>query len=211
MPTPAEQLATWADKLRDMAAAGLNYAPTIYDRERYEVIQHMAAEMAAFATGEPQEAFDPLQAPAMAHFTPFSVGDGAVIDDEGRVLLIRRSDNQQWALPGGAMEAGEAAARGVAREILEESGVFAEPVALVGLFDVPPRDGVTRHHLYSALFLCRPIADKPPETPSHAHESIGQGWFHPEALPEPMSDRQRQRIAEAFRVWGGDMRAYFDL
>ena len=210
MPTPAEQLALWADKLRDMAATGLRYAPTIYDSERYEALQHMAAELAAFTTGELPEAFEPLHAPAMAHITPFSVGDGAVIDDEGRVLLIRRSDNHQWALPGGAMEVGETAAHGVLREILEESGVYAEPVALIGLFDVPPREGVTRHHLYSALFLCRPVADKPPEAPSHAHESIDQGWFHPHSLPEPMSDRQRQRITEAFRVHGGDARAYFD-
>lgn len=211
MPTPAEQLALWADKIRDMAATGLAFAPTIYDRERYETLQHMAAEMVAYATGEAPEQFDPLRAPALARFTPFSVGDGAVIDEAGRVLLIRRSDNHQWALPGGAMEVGETAAHGVIREILEESGVYAEPVALVGLFDVPPREGVTRNHLYSALFLCRPAAGRPPEPPSHAHESIDQGWFSPEALPEPMSERQHRRIAEAFRVWRGDPRAYFDL
>jgi ADP-ribose pyrophosphatase YjhB (NUDIX family) len=210
MTTPAEQLALWADMLRDMASTGLTFAPTIYDTERYEAIRHMAAEMAAFATGEPIEQFDPLRAPALTRFTPFSVGDGAVIDDAGRVLLIRRSDNRHWALPGGAMEVGETAAHGVAREILEESGVYAEPVALVGLFDVPPREGVTRHHLYSALFLCRLVAEKPPEAPSHAHESVDQGWFSPDELPEPISERQQHRIAEAFRVWRGDPRAYFD-
>jgi ADP-ribose pyrophosphatase YjhB (NUDIX family) len=210
MPTPAERLALWADVLRDMAATGLHYAPTIYDSERYEAIRYLAAEMAAFATRSLPEEFDPLRAPAMGHHTPFSVGDGAVIDDAGRVLLIRRSDNQQWALPGGAMEVGESSAHGVAREILEESGVHAEPIALVGLFDVPPRDGVSRHHLYSALFLCRPLADRPAEAPSHAHESIDQGWFSPDELPEPISERQRHRVAEAFRVWRGDPRAYFD-
>ena len=42
--TPAEQLAFWADRLRDMAATGLKYSQNIYDHERYAAIQQIAIE-----------------------------------------------------------------------------------------------------------------------------------------------------------------------
>lgn len=59
-------------------------------------------------------------------------------DQEGRVLLLRRSDGDNlWGFPGGAMEPGEHAAAAVVREVREEIGLAVEPVALIGVYTDP--------------------------------------------------------------------------
>jgi len=56
--------------------------------------------------------------------------NGIVLDERGRVLLIRRDDILTWALPGGASEPGELPPDGVAREVEEETGVKVIPERL---------------------------------------------------------------------------------
>ena len=46
-----------------------------------------------------------------------------VVNDAGEILLIRRTDNGNWALPGGAIDLGESVAQAAVRETLEESGI----------------------------------------------------------------------------------------
>jgi ADP-ribose pyrophosphatase YjhB (NUDIX family) len=59
-------------------------------------------------------------------------------DDEGRILLVRRSDGDNlWGLPGGVMELSERAAETVVREVREEIGLEVEPVALIGVYSSP--------------------------------------------------------------------------
>ena len=59
-------------------------------------------------------------------------------DEEGHILLLRRSDGDNlWGLPGGGMELGERAAETVVREVREEIGLEVEPVALIGVYSSP--------------------------------------------------------------------------
>jgi 8-oxo-dGTP pyrophosphatase MutT (NUDIX family) len=60
--------------------------------------------------------------------------NGIVVDNKGRVLLIRRDDMRTWAIPGGALDAGELPTDGVAREVKEETGLEVVPARLVGLY-----------------------------------------------------------------------------
>lgn len=60
-----------------------------------------------------------------------------VIDDRGRVLLIQRTDNGLWALPGGAQEFGEYIAETAVRETREETGVEIEVEDIVGVYTNP--------------------------------------------------------------------------
>ena len=152
----ARQIALWADRLRDISALGLHFTDSRYDRERYQAVQNVAMVMLVAATGEPVEELELLRATIFSHPTPPSVGDAAVIDDEGRILLVRRADNQKWAMPGEALEVGETPAEGVVREALEETGVEED------------------------------------------------------ALPRDIDPGHVSRIPEAFRVWRGEMSAFFD-
>src|SRR5512139_3995699 len=166
---PAERIALWADRLRDISAMGLLFAKNIHDETSFRNVQTIAMEMYALATGEPMEQIEPLRATVFSRPTPASVGDAAVINKKGRILLIRRVDNSKWAMPGGALEVGETPAEGVAREALEETGVRCRATALVGVFDSRLCGTQSRHHLYQFMFLCEPLEDRV-RAPSHAIE-----------------------------------------
>lgn len=87
------------------------------------------------------------------------VGVGAVVVDEGRVLLVRRGTEPlrgQWSLPGGLLELGESLTNGVVREVREETGLIVEPVELIELLDRIHREGErVRYHYVIADYLCR--------------------------------------------------------
>src|SRR5882762_8790003 len=82
-----------------------------------------------------------------------------VADNEGRILLQRRSDNGRWALPGGLMDIGESIAEAIAREVQEETGLDVEPERIVGVYTDPAHvlaydDGEVRQQ-FSICFACR--------------------------------------------------------
>lgn len=206
--TPAEQIALWADQLRDIAALGLRFAGNVYEKQRNEEIQKVALAMFAFATAKPLEQIEPLLAPFLSRSTPFTVGDAAVIDEAGRILLIQRADNQKWAMPGGAFEVGETPAQGAVREALEETGVVCKAVALVGVFDSRFCGTSSPHQLYQFVFLCKPTGET--ITPSHANEVLQTHWFSETELPPDLDPGHITRIPVAFRVWRGESPAFFD-
>ena len=87
------------------------------------------------------------------------VGVGAVIVEQGRVLLVQRGKEPlkgHWTLPGGVLEVGESLADGVAREVFEETGLAVEPIELVELLDRIHREkDRVRYHYVIADYLCR--------------------------------------------------------
>ena len=87
------------------------------------------------------------------------MGVGAVVVDQGRVLLVRRGAEPlkgHWSIPGGMLELGEPLTGGVVREVQEETGLVVEPVELVELLDRIHREGErVRYHYVIADYLCR--------------------------------------------------------
>ncbi|MBT9329650.1 NUDIX hydrolase [Paracidobacterium acidisoli] len=87
-------------------------------------------------------------------------GVGAVIVQDGRVLVIERGQEPlkgEWSLPGGALELGETLEEGIRREVLEETGLEVELLAVVEVFDRISTDakGQVRYHYVLVDFLCR--------------------------------------------------------
>ena len=74
---------------------------------------------------------------------------GVILDDHGRVLLIRRRDNQHWEPPGGVLELAETIPDGLRREIREETGLDIEPDALTGVYKNMPRG------IIALVFRCK--------------------------------------------------------
>ncbi|CAM3164807.1 NADH pyrophosphatase [Arthrobacter ulcerisalmonis] len=110
---------------------------------------------------------------------------GVVVDDAGRVLLAQRSDNGQWALVSGILEPGEEPARGLVREIFEETAVVAEAmhvvsVGTVGPFSYPNGDVC---EFLDIVFRCRYVSGT---ARVNDDESLAVGWFGPAELPELM-------------------------
>lgn len=90
------------------------------------------------------------------------VGVGAVIVEDGQVVLIRRRYEPlagQWSLPGGTLEVGETLAAGVAREMLEETGLVVDVGPVIEVFDRIVFDEArrVRYHFVLIDYLCRPI------------------------------------------------------
>ena len=87
------------------------------------------------------------------------VGVGAVVVDQGRILLVQRGREPlkgHWTLPGGLLELGESLTAGVAREVLEETGLEVEVLELIELVDRVHREGDrVRYHYVIADYLCR--------------------------------------------------------
>jgi mutator protein MutT len=88
------------------------------------------------------------------------LGVGAIIIDQGRVLMAERGREPlkgYWSLPGGAVEVGETLAAAVRRETLEETGLEIEPVAVVEIFERIMLDeaGAPEYHYVLIDYLCR--------------------------------------------------------
>ena len=80
-------------------------------------------------------------------------------DSDGRILLIRRTDNDYWSIPGGGVEPGESVSQAVTREVREETGIDCEVSGLVGIYSNPDRvaaydDGEVRQE-FSICFVTR--------------------------------------------------------
>jgi 8-oxo-dGTP diphosphatase len=129
-----------------------------------------------------------------------------VINEQGEVLLHRRSDNGVWSLPGGAIDPGEEPADAVVREVWEETGVRVIPERIVGVYSGPDHFAAYPNGdqivILSVTFACRPVGGQP-----HVHddESLEVRYFSPNALPQ-IEPRHRFRIEQALRY---DQRAHF--
>lgn len=90
------------------------------------------------------------------------VGVGAVVFDAGRVLLVERSKEPHkgaWSLPGGALRTGEPLAAGLARELLEETGLEVRILDLLEVFEriIPDAQGRIEYHYVLIDYLCERI------------------------------------------------------
>ena len=91
------------------------------------------------------------------------VGVGAVIVEDGRVVLVRRRFEPlkgRWSLPGGAVEVGETLESALAREMVEETGLQVDVGPVIDVFDRMTRDeaGRVRYHFVLVDYLCRPVS-----------------------------------------------------
>jgi ADP-ribose pyrophosphatase YjhB (NUDIX family)/ubiquinone/menaquinone biosynthesis C-methylase UbiE len=130
--------------------------------------------------------------------TPHSGANAIVLNEAGEVLLIRRSDNGRWCLPGGHVDYGETVTQCVIREAYEETGVEVAIERLSGVYSRPyeAREGLTRPSHYVILaFVCRPVGGEMRLSP----ESIDVRYFSPGELPEMLWSWHRERIEDALK------------
>lgn len=138
--------------------------------------------------------FDDPKAPKANSLVP-SV-NVVVVNDVGEILLIRRTDNGNWAMPGGAMDMGESLPQAAVRETLEETGIHVEITGLSGIYTDPRHivfytsNGEARQE-FSIVFTAHPIGGSP--TPSS--ESSEVHWVSPDTVSTLTMDRSmRMRI-----------------
>lgn len=136
--------------------------------------------------------------------------------DDGRILLGRRTDTQEWALVYGINEPGEDPADTTVREVKEETGVdiTVTDLACIKAAQNPTvySNGDQTQYL-DMLFLCQPARTGNIEPYIGDDESIDVGWFQPDQLPQPIaqSTLERLQLIEKYleNAARGDRRALF--
>jgi ADP-ribose pyrophosphatase YjhB (NUDIX family) len=175
----------WAQRIQAIAQTGLTYARDPFDRERYEELRGIAAEMAARELAVPPEEVRVAFASGLGYPTP-KVDVRAVVFRGAEILLVRERRNGRWTLPGGWADAGDTPSLAAERETLEESGYRVRAEKLVALLDKsrhehPP----SLDYTYKVLIRCR-LEGGAPRT---GHEIDAVGFFARDALPELDLDR----------------------
>jgi ADP-ribose pyrophosphatase YjhB (NUDIX family) len=193
--------------LAAIAMTGLGFTESLYERERFEEILKVAADIKvaaddaedeqADAQGQVIEWMGKVGHGVAGYVTPKVAVGAAVSNDAGEILLIKRADSGVWLYPTGWCDVGYSAAEVVVKEVEEETGIEVEPVRLIAVLD-GLRLGMSRYPLYSLLFHCRAIGG---ELNAHPLEVADLGWFTEDSLPSPLVGLERwgERVFAAAR------------
>lgn len=125
---------------------------------------------------------------------------GIVLREDGLLLAIKRADDGTWVPPGGILEFGEGFTQGVAREVLEETGVRVRPRRLTGIYKNLDRRTV------SIAFLCDAVGG----APRVSAESVEVAWLSPARARELMPPIRAVRVTDALSAGGPFVRCYAD-
>ncbi|WP_225943749.1 NUDIX hydrolase [Nocardiopsis terrae] len=112
---------------------------------------------------------------------------GAVIREDGRMLVIKRRDNGNWEPPGGVLELDETPEEGVVREVLEETGIHVEVEQLTGVYK-----NMTRG-IVALVFRCKPSSGVEIIT----SESTAIEWITPDQAADRMTESYAIRLLDA--------------
>ncbi len=191
MTERAPRLLDWARRLQAIAQTGVAYGdPHVYDRERYEQVRTIAAEMLA-SQGD-VAALDARLALETGHATP-KIDVRGVVFRRDAILLVR--EQGVWELPGGWADVGESPSESAVREVLEESGFMTRAVKLLALQD-RDRRGYPPHqwHVWKAVFLCELTDGRQAALESETDDAR---FFLRNELPTPLRyDQATQALIE---------------
>ncbi len=205
-------LLRWSEALAAIARTGLGFTDSLYERERFEEVLRVAADIgvAAGYRSDPvalvEEWLGQVGQGVAGYVTP-KVAVGAVVGNEaGEILLVQRSDSGMWLYPTGWADVGYSPAEVAVKEVLEETGMLVEPMRLIAVLD-GLRLGFTRIPLYSLVFHCRLVGG---ELKAHPLECRDVGWFGEDDLPSPLAGAGRWRVPAFEAIRGEPVEVLFD-
>jgi ADP-ribose pyrophosphatase YjhB (NUDIX family) len=172
-----------ADELRALATTGLHFTEGEHDRERYDRLLLLAAELAALGgAGEPQRLIERFREDR-GYVTP-KLDVRLALFRGDRVLLVRERADGCWALPGGFVDVGDSPTEAAARETREEAGLVVRVRRLAGIFDNRLHPDCPTHlfHIHKLVFVGDAVdAQAAPRAGSEASDA---GFHALDALPE---------------------------
>ena len=128
-----EQWLQWAVELQALAQAGLFYGKDVYDRERYQRIREIAAEMLASRSDLPLEKVRDLFCCETGYQTPKLDSRAAIF--QGEKILLVRENNGTWSLPGGWVDVDLSVKENTIKEVREEAGLQVSADLLIAVQD----------------------------------------------------------------------------
>ena len=211
MNVSEQDLLRWAESLAGIGQTGLAFSELQFERERYEEVINVAADIKARASGgEPasfsEEWMTEVRTGLAGYATP-KIAVGAIVgNDDGELLMIQRADSGIWLYVTGWADIGYSASEVAEKEVLEETGIVCEAVRPIGIFD-GLRLGFTTIPLYSIVFQCRATGG---ELKPHPQEVTDVGWFTPDNLPSPIASGERWVDLAFQSITGEPVDVYFD-
>lgn len=202
-----EEVLEYVKRVQAMAKVGLSYTSNPYDVERYEELKEISEKLTTKLTDasltQVQEYFKHLD----EYPTPKS-DVRAVILRDNKILLIKETADDQWAMPGGWCDIGLTPAENAVKEVKEESGLEVEVSRLLAVWDKkchdhPPTPVAT----YKFFFLCTITGGEL----SHGFEATDQGFFALDELPPLSAERNtRSQIEKLFALANRAQATQFD-
>ena len=173
-----KQWLDWVVELQSLAQAGLTYGKDPYDKERYQRVREIAAEMMGRLSDLPTETVKDLFCNETGYQTP-KIDTRAAIFEGEKILLVQEKDGR-WSLPGGWCDVNVSVGENTVKEVKEEAGLDVRPQRIIAVQDrnkhnQPPY----AYGVCKIFFLCTLLGGQFEEN----IETIGFDYFSEDALP----------------------------
>jgi ADP-ribose pyrophosphatase YjhB (NUDIX family) len=184
------------DELQTIACNGLNFAKDPFDRERYERLLDLANTYYGQALDLPPVEVRGRLRRELGYITPKVGAEAAIFGADGRMLLVRRSDDGRWCLPCGWVEPNESPAEAAVREAREETGLTVRATRLVDVFTRKPAQGFGPHSAIAIVYLCEVVDG----TVQASHE-VTDVRYRPIVEVTDWHERHREYAEAAYAMW----------
>jgi 8-oxo-dGTP pyrophosphatase MutT (NUDIX family) len=217
-----EELAIKISAISAVARTGLAWSENLYEKERYERILELAAEIAGLLSHDEEELdrtmAQALKAGWLAQVTPGVSGyvtpkistAALCFNSEGHLLLGQRGESGLWFVPTGWQEVGLTPAENVVKEVLEETGITCRALRVLGVHDtrslrrnIPGAENLASSSLHSIAitFLCEAVTYKIVPHPLETREA---GFYDEDTAVKLVPERVVPLIRQGFAAWRGE-------
>lgn len=185
----------WAREIQAIAQTGAHFSENPYQRERYQRLMEIAAEMIAGNSDQEYVQLVDLFSQQIGYATPKVDVRGAVFRDS-RLLLVRERMDNGWTMPGGWADVGDIPSQAAEREVWEEAGFRVKARRVVGVYDANRVGSLAVFHAFKIVFLCEIIDGE--ARPSLETSEVA--FFDRKAIPAPLSGERTKlhHIRDAF-------------
>jgi ADP-ribose pyrophosphatase YjhB (NUDIX family) len=194
-PNTLPKWLSWGREIQALSQAGIHYSENQFQRERYERLMQIAAEMISSYCDIGNSSLLRLFNDQIGYATPRVDVRGAVFRDN-KLLLVRERQDGKWTMPGGWADVGDKPSEAVEREVYEEAGFQVSASKIVGVYDANRIGPWELFHAFKIVFHCEIVGGE--ATPSIETSEVK--FFTFDEIPESFSgERTRHRhIMDAF-------------
>lgn len=186
----------WAIELQGLAQSGLTYTQSNYEKERYERIREISAEMLSYKSEIPVETVKGLFCNEKGYQTP-KVDTRGVVFQNGKILLVQENDGR-WALPGGWCDVTESVKSNTEKEVREEAGLDVEAK---GIIAVQERNKHNRPFYAYGIFKIFVVCDLIGGEFKENIETLSSGYFSLDNLPDLAEDKcSKEQVEMCFEA-----------
>lgn len=192
----------WIDfiiELQSLAQAGLTYGKDVYDKERYERIREISAEMMSAMSELPTEQVKGLFCNEIGYQTP-KIDTRAAIFKDNKILLVHEN-NGTWALPGGWCDVNVSVAENTIKEVKEEAGLDVTVEKVIAVQDRAKHNlPLYAYGVCKIFMLCIVVGGNfEPNI-----ETVGFDYFEEDNLPNLANEKNNiEQIKMCFEAYRG--------